>query len=78
MSGVWTDPAYPIAMKEQEPAYRARFLSMTYNSYPESFPYHTPDEILVNELGREKYLELSTTLDGVLPIVAIPSIVLTA
>lgn len=78
MSGGWTDPAFPIAMKEQEPANRVRFLSLVYKGYPESFKSHTPDEILVQELDPKKYLELFTTLDGVLPIVAIPSIALTA
>lgn len=78
MTGFWTDPTYPSVMKEQEPANRARFLSMTYKHYPESFPTHSPDEILVSEFGPDKYTELLDTLNEILPIVAIPSIALTA
>lgn len=78
MSGLWTDPSFNQVMKEQEPANRARFLALTYSSYPESFTEKTPDQMLVSELGIEKYLELLGCLDGVLPIVAIPTKELTA
>jgi len=78
MSGFWTDPTFETAMKEQEPANRVRFLSLAYRNCPESFPTHTPDQIIVSEFGIDKYLEMLGSMDGVLPIVAIPSSELTA
>ena len=78
MSFAWSDASFAATMKELEPASRAQFLSMTYKAYPESFPLHSPDIILVQEFGIDKYLELLGSLNGVLPIVAIPSKELTA
>jgi hypothetical protein len=65
MSDFWT------AMKEQEPSTRALFLAHVYGESSEGFDKFTPDEILVNEFGPEKYVELANK--KLVPIAAVPA-----
>lgn len=68
---LWTDEAFDTAMKEQEPASRASFLAIAYRGDKESFERITPDEILLNEFGPEKYIELAN--QKLVPIAVIPA-----
>jgi hypothetical protein len=69
----WTDTAFPIALKEQEPGNRARFLARAYATDKDSFakPKETPDEMLVREYGEAVYVQLANQL--IVPIAAVPA-----
>lgn len=58
-------------LKEREPINRASFLAHVYANNREEFKQLTPDEILVDEFGIEKYIELANK--KLVPIAAIPA-----
>jgi hypothetical protein len=68
------DSLFMAKMAERRPADTARFLRMAYRSTPEAFILHTPDEVLIGQIGEDSYIALGK--EGLVPMVAAPLIVL--
>ncbi len=65
-----------IPWPELEPASRAIFLKLAWDSTPQDFENVTPDQMLLNELGEAGYLKLKDS--NLVPICAIPAAIMQA